>query len=1131
MTEQVIDVISIQQTLQDLSDIRDIDRYDLLKDIAKREKMDQETVLAFDEMYYNYTPPPTLHSFKDIILSYILMDNHYVPTIKLDLTARGNNPWDYYIPKNIPPDTVRTVLPKDKKIIIAGTKNINLIGPVGQIIDINNINGKLLSSYQSSMFMTSLFNRTFNGYSNKNTIDCDILKVSKLLFGTKPITLDPEDQAFIAYFKELNIFRKKYHTEEAFLTDVIINRVRKAFVMFPTENYITSGVINSFLIERENHKKRIELKIVKDKNMIKRTVYVNIIKNTFQNKYSIAGKLSTILATLPKDVRKYVEDEYSKKITYNQVVRNNKCPHVRLYKNMNSTTNYKEKKRLLNQLTTFMANRTDKLKYITCNRCRLNIICPHLYKQIQLNLENRAGMSIRNALEIYVDPLIDNYYISFCKICHDELFDANYDEIETEYAGYKVVYPELFKFSWSKLLEIFTTIKLTPRISPFEFGHSLLFHFFPLLIRSKIPTVDLAINRYVQSNELNPALKICVLCYIYGYILNLIRAYIADPKPRYIKISLEEGVTSRNTSKYAEAIMKRFMTLHRSVYNLVDDINLQELFTEIYINIGQAGKNFYIETIGNPASMIFNKIITNTTFIYAMYVANAMKFIKLDLDLSVEYYENMIEKILGKNINQLVRGSQVFDYSNIYVPEDIEHLTKTFDTMKISVPFNFNVFRNIGKSMSGRIIRNYQLYINRVKGGDKSWEDIRDKELVYYLYSVMLSVVGEYIMTATKNYKIPIYTTDPDITALYSENGVLHKWDIIVYSDGTEMPRSTAKLTKPLRVVDYKSSKTSIQRSKTSKLELEKTREAYFRVREINAFFQFYTTRCPEEGIHDFVDDKCTKCGYVDDTESKKYYDKYKHIFKKENQIIEDGEHSEEPEGKMPSSVKSDWKFNKRSIIEASKLISKPIAVIESIGAMENRSVSEILNNQKREPYPISKYSIQLMMVMDHYHNTLCIYNQMRANSIIDYIPLSKFLKSHNIDPSEISNFKNFLPEDLYHKYNKNINSVRADRSKSAEEWYKVYLESLCSFVIEISEINPKAKNIAVYLMNNVINQELRTALSNDKYDPSLFKRKNDNISLSVAEGTDNFDAVFEEEVNPDDIFNFNDISIPINSN
>ena len=156
----------------------------------------------------------------------------------------------------------------------------------------------------------------------------------------------------------------------------------------------------------------------------------------------------------------------------------------------------------------------------------------------------------------------------------------------------------------------------------------------------------------------------------------------------------------------------------------------------------------------------------------------------------------------------------------------------------------------------------------------------------------------------------------------------------------------------------------------------------------------------------------------------------------------------------------------------------------------------------------------------------------MRSNNIIEYDQLVKFLKSNGIEASDISNFKNYLPDNLYLKYNKTVDEVRNDKTKSPEEIYKVYLQSLYAFIYDISTINTKTKKIAIYLLNNIINQELATCLSNGKYDRTLFKRKDtSNINLDVTEGNNGYDPVFEEELNPDDAFDYHDTDFPVNAN
>lgn len=1125
MTES-INVISIQQSLQDLSDVRDVDRYYLLEEMAKDTKFNKETMLAFDEMYYDYRPLPNVNSFKDILLSQVLMDSRYIPTVQLDITAKGNEPWKYYVPKDVPPKTTRTVLPRRKKILFKiGDKVSNFIAPQGQIIDIVSINNKLLDKYLKSMFMTTSFINEHNLMKNKNFINCANIKVSQMVISLKAIDLEPEYTAFIKNFKDFNVFADKYYTEDSFIIDILRLNLRGVLISYMEDNYIPIEAYKRLLSKEENKKKKVQHDLTKNKLQIKLKVYTNILKNNFGNKYKISGKLSTILTELPKDIQKYVEDEYSKKMTYNEAVCANKCPHVKLFKDMNKVKSVLQKKEYLEQLETFMLNKEELQKFIVCRRCKFNIICPHLYRMIKLTIDNRAGMSIRKELEMYIDPLIDNNFKSYCKICHEQMFDANFDEIQGEFSSYRIIYTELYKFSWSKIFEIYPTLRFNPRITPFDMGNYLIFAFFPLMVKSKIPTVEIAINMYIQSNEVSPTLKVCVLCYIYGYILNIIRAYISDPDPRYTKVGLEENITSRNTSKYAEAILKRFISMHRSIFNTAEDINIEELFTDIYVNIAQVGKGFYIESLGNPNTMIFAKIITDSTFNYAYHIANLIKDVKLELKPTIQYYEKSIEQVLGKSVQSITRGTNSFDYTTIYLPKDDNTLTKTFDD-------NLH-FKTVLKSMQGRAIRNYQVFIQRVKDQEYDMEPLLKKERIYILYSIIMTAICQFVMKATKMYKGRFYTTDPHITAVYNENGIEHNWDTIVYSDGTEVLKKDAGLKKQGRIVNYKSSTTGILRTQTNRLNQHKTREAYFRKMNKKVFFEFYKTRCPKGGLHEFGKAICTKCGYIDNKYDNTYYEKYKKNYEKETEILENAVHSNTKEKKIPrKNVVSDWRYNKQAIIEASKLVSIPLAVLGSIGAMENRTPTEVYTDQKRPDLPKYRNDLQLIMLMDHYYNTACIYNQMRSNNIIEYDQLVKFLKSNGIEASDISNFKNYLPDNLYLKYNKTVDEVRNDKTKSPEEIYKVYLQSLYAFIYDISTINTKTKKIAIYLLNNIINQELATCLSNGKYDRTLFKRKDtSNINLDVTEGNNGYDPVFEEELNPDDAFDYHDTDFPVNAN
>ena len=548
------------------------------------------------------------------------------------------------------------------------------------------------------------------------------------------------------------------------------------------------------------------------------------------------------------------------------------------------------------------------------------------------------------------------------------------------------------------------------------------------------------------------------------------------------------------------------------------------------MNIAQIGKNFYIETTSNINSLVFNKVITNSTFNYAYHVATLMKYLKVEIKPTIDEYERSIEKILGKTISSITKGINSFDYSDIYIPYDTDSITKIYDN-DLSV-------KTVMKSMKGRAIRNYQVYIRKVKGEEYDINPLIKKEKIYRYYANIIGAICQMILKATKKYKKRIYTNDPHITSIYNEKGIAHNWDILIYNDGTEVKKSEAHLNKQKIIVNYKSSLTGILRTETNKLNWHEADVAYYKKIAKKTFFQFYRVKCPENGLHTFKDNICTKCGYVDNKIDNSYYEKYKNIYINETKRLENAWHKDDNENdnyKKKKNVKSNWKYNKSSIIEISKLATIPINVIEYIGAMEGRTTLEIYNGEKRPPLPQYKNSLQLILLMDHYYNTCCIYNQLRSGIIIDYDPLIKFMKSNGIETSELSNFKNYLPKNLYEKYNKIIDEVRNDDSMTSEDIYKLYLQYLCSIIDDISKINNKMRKIAIYLIDNIIKQELSTCISNGKFDRSLFKSKNIGkdgaISLdAIAENT-NYDVEFEESVDKDDMFDYNDIDFNLDAN
>ena len=81
-------------------------------------------------------------------------------------------------------------------------------------------------------------------------------------------------------------------------------------------------------------------------------------------------------------------------------------------------------------------------------------------------MNNASDIEIRTKLDSYRQKNDNENHQDFCKICSEVLFDSNYEEIQTE--TYKILYKDIFKYLWSQTLNIFATLKITPKMNIFD---------------------------------------------------------------------------------------------------------------------------------------------------------------------------------------------------------------------------------------------------------------------------------------------------------------------------------------------------------------------------------------------------------------------------------------------------------------------------------------------------------------------------------------------------------------------------------------------------------------------------------------------------------------------------------------
>ncbi len=1141
-----INIVNIEGSSNDLISVREVDRDEFLMETAKDLKVRPENMLTFANMLFQYVPTPPVTAFNEILIMYILSYDDYIPHINVDMNSEADLPWNLYIPKKIPNNSIRVFIKRHKRAI---TQNgIELIIPAGQSIDLVSINNQHPKKLKSQ-FLTATYKQIYYNYTqNKSYLTAQKVNLRKGAISASQNKIDNIYSGFIDFLIKLREVIPKgrildvYKNDRKFITDVISNSLLDYMFQYTKDREFPPKLFQYLSMMKKNKETELIMNKQISKQKQKFSIFTNIIQNAFPKRFRIYDSLEKTLANIPKNEREYIEKEYKIKIAFIEADGANRCSHIDVVKRMRLSTDLVKRDNLFEKIQRdyiphgYIENDSG---FVQCRKCKLHLMCPHVVTATKLQLNRSNEPEIKDQLDKYVDALMDNEFVSHCKICHEEMFDKNQEELDNVFFGLKSLYPGIYNFIWSQIMIIHTTLKFNPpTVNVYDFTSVVAYSILPAVIQSKSSFVSSAVNNYVRNSEegLAADLQIYCLCYIYSFILNGIRTYFLNPKANYIRIFPNEEQKSKQVSDYAKIFLERFTSMHRSIFNQVADLDLTAIFTDIYTRLLKSDMVFVFVKQTSAEQELVGKILQNTKFNFAYEIAKITNFIPtLTPKDTIESYENVIEKVLGMKISSIVRGQEKNDYTKLYEPS-VENLSKR---IKESMDIYINLpkdgidlstkesVKRIKKSHAARIIKNYLA----MRRSGKDFEEAKEREKYFILYQTVLRRTPAVRISASINFKWPQKTDDGRITSIINENGDEHIWDTMITDSGKDILISNYKANEVFQIKDYKDSKTGLIRSQTSKLDKSRAERNYLKKHKKIILMSFYRTKCPADGIHDFKDgNKCDKCGLLlKDNNDAAYYEKYlkkfnEDVLKIKNNsmvdcIIKPSEHI---------STKSKWSYNPRYAIELSELISKPISVIDSIGATEGRTYLQILSGVNRPSLPTSYRDIQIVTAYSHFFNTVSIYTQLSYNGSYEDSTFKKFMKSRGIDISGIANFAVSLPRDIDKPMTTTVLDVKEDHSKSPEELYKCIIEKLCEFVLVVHKNNP---HVGLFLIENVINKELTKGESNGKYDSSLFKRKN-TLTITETNSLDaKFDAEYVEEVDKSDIFIFNDIDYALSGN
>lgn len=414
---------------------------------------------------------------------------------------------------------------------------------------------------------------------------------------------------------------------------------------------------------------------------------------------------------------------------------------------------------------------------------------------------------------------------------------------------------------------------------------------------------------------------------------------------------------------------------------------------------------------------------------------------------------------------------------------------------------------------SGLFLKSYKLFTEYVtsitsmedmKAYQNKLHNVRIGESGYLLLRAVhaLKNFKQFGFSVTRRFKMD---KEMPITYLYDEQGKLHSWtnksdsrNIFIYRqrNGETIEMTRSDIIKKIdeyhkeglnyspnhdkELVNIRCGKCNILFSEIHTLDEEKTFNSLQALSEFEAFYSFYNSRCPVEGLHDFTNSDyiCSKCGITKSLifgyeqsenvdESRTYYDKYKKKYYEHRKtatgstdILHISQNISDPTKnaiRKHSKFVNNWKYNYSIVVKAAEITNSPVSVLENLGATEKRDYSEILDGVNTPTLPKVNSDPRLNAADSSVRIFITAYNRLRF--------VSRFSKT-NLETDDILHEAE-VPKHRYNELEKILPDVVDDYSskrlafihlRTPGEVLLFTIESLARMAVELHTL--KEKNI-----------------------------------------------------------------------
>lgn len=725
--------------------------------------------------------------------------------------------------------------------------------------------------------------------------------------------------------------------------------------------------------------------------------------------------IAAMLQRLSPAERKIVEEEYIRRKNFVKAAAANKCPHVRLLSQVRLSKSNFALNRYLRDLEKFFDKKSSPDKFIRCNYCGFDIMCPHVLVMLKSTLSHDTFQVSREKLSpfIMMKPGSTSY---FCKICGENISDVDIPAVfmtEDTAAMQHSIDDELRRKIWSEMVSILQRVRFTIVINPIKIIDAMITATYEFIFEIE---KQLLKSRTNTPEDVRRRLSLFITIYGYTYLVHLVQANMKKPP-----LEFKGMKPSTNIVDYLKFVISDITNTRNILLSKIGGLSsdfVKNKVIEAFKAIGTKGEQqirYSDVSEGFYSSLVLDPFYFMMHMYYSVNAELTRSKISLRSPNAKHVSDRMsrVEQILGDSIDALAVTTDTM-YAKVrplgwkqdvnfpsYQMQSAKELSRIWYAGVPAVraaSFNFTLdwVKKRAYMQSWYNETEYSAIATDIDGrADKL--KAAEKILLDYKSAWRFRSIGY----APSKLSMHYVWRDVGLGLRYGINGHQHVFDVYVYDKGKiSLVDANANLQAgkgmKYEVSDRICSICGVSESKAHDLDNEKIRNALENKSIVENFLRMYETRCPVEGVHEYIKGICRKCGMPENIretpeKASQFVEKYRKVYEKDLKRAYAFPLSEStgvirPTKPLPKSLDEyveQYSYKYEKIVELNSKLKTNVHAFVAIGATENIEYADIMSGKYIAPEPEEKSSHHIYKVVSYVYMLIREYNQLRHSATL----------------------------------------------------------------------------------------------------------------------------------------------------